>query len=171
MPTLHLVHGFIGAGKTTYSQKLEESTGSIRFSQDEFMLELLGRKPPEYIFQKFYKKVSLIIWTIASKLLLKGIDVILDEGFWNESERAKYNNRAISLGANIILHNVKCDLEICLKRTLNRNIINKNSLIIDKKLFYNLYKTFEPYNKQKEKIKAITIYNTQNNDGKQKEKF
>jgi hypothetical protein len=37
MSTAHLIHGFLGAWKTTFAKKLEAELGAVRFSQDEWM--------------------------------------------------------------------------------------------------------------------------------------
>ena len=34
MATLHLIHGFVGAGKTTFSRTLEAEISAIRFTFD-----------------------------------------------------------------------------------------------------------------------------------------
>ncbi len=35
--TAHLLHGFTGAGKTTFARQLEAETGAVRFCQDEWV--------------------------------------------------------------------------------------------------------------------------------------
>jgi predicted kinase len=34
-PMVYILHGFVGAGKSTYAKKLEKETGAIRFTNDE----------------------------------------------------------------------------------------------------------------------------------------
>jgi len=41
MPTAHLIHGYLGAGKTTFARQLERNIPAIRFSHDEWMVRLL----------------------------------------------------------------------------------------------------------------------------------
>jgi predicted kinase len=40
MPTAHLIHGFLGVGKTTLARQLEQKIPAIRFSHDEWMTRL-----------------------------------------------------------------------------------------------------------------------------------
>ena len=40
MATLHLIHGFVGAGKTPLSKRLETKLNAIRFPPDEWMIAL-----------------------------------------------------------------------------------------------------------------------------------
>ena len=45
MATAHLIHGFLGAGKTTFARELEQNIPAIRFSHDEWMTRLYGDDP------------------------------------------------------------------------------------------------------------------------------
>lgn len=38
-PTLHLIHGYLGAGKTTFARKLEIDTKALRFTLDEWIVQ------------------------------------------------------------------------------------------------------------------------------------
>lgn len=42
MATAHLIHGFLGVGKTTFARQLEERLPAIRFSHDEWMARRYG---------------------------------------------------------------------------------------------------------------------------------
>lgn len=44
-PTVYLICGFIGAGKSTFSKKLEEKTGAVRVTKDEWSIRLIGKNP------------------------------------------------------------------------------------------------------------------------------
>ena len=40
-PIVYLICGFIGAGKTTFSKKLETETGAVRITKDEWSISLI----------------------------------------------------------------------------------------------------------------------------------
>ncbi|GAA2756515.1 putative kinase [Actinopolymorpha rutila] len=42
MPTAHLIHGYIGAGKTTLAKRLERDADAVRFTLDEWLTALYG---------------------------------------------------------------------------------------------------------------------------------
>src|SRR5215211_6653017 len=44
-PIVYLLCGFIGAGKTTFARKLEERTGAVRITKDEWLISLIGNDP------------------------------------------------------------------------------------------------------------------------------
>ena len=48
MSEIHLIHGFIGFGKTTLAKQLEKSLPAIRFTHDEVMLSKYGRNPNDF---------------------------------------------------------------------------------------------------------------------------
>jgi len=37
-PIVYVICGFIGAGKTTFAKKLEEKTGAVRITKDEWSI-------------------------------------------------------------------------------------------------------------------------------------
>jgi predicted kinase len=45
MATVHLICGFLGAGKTTFAKALAEQKSAIRFSIDELYLRLFADGP------------------------------------------------------------------------------------------------------------------------------
>jgi predicted kinase len=57
MPTAHLIHGYLGAGKTTFAMGLESETGAVRFTHDEWMRKLYGEDPPFELFAEYARRV------------------------------------------------------------------------------------------------------------------
>ena len=82
MTTLHLLCGFIGAGKTTFAKSLERDHSAVLFSHDEWVVKLYGRNPPGEHFRTYYHRVEDLIWQLASRFLALGQDVVLDHGYW-----------------------------------------------------------------------------------------
>ena len=82
MATIHLIHGFMGFGKTTLSKKLVKKYNAKHFAIDQVMLERFGRNPKD--FDKAYQECDDYIWQETAKLIQAGQDVILDYGFWEK---------------------------------------------------------------------------------------
>lgn len=80
MPTAHLIHGCIGAGKTTFARRLEEELPAIRISHDEWMAHLCGDDPPVDQFPVFRQQVSTLIDKQWKRCVELGLDVVLDLG-------------------------------------------------------------------------------------------
>ena len=43
-PNVYLICGFIGAGKTTFAKKLEEKTGAVKITKDEWSIRLIEKE-------------------------------------------------------------------------------------------------------------------------------
>ena len=86
-PTVYLICGFIGAGKTTFAKKLEEKTGAVRITKDEWSIRLIGNDPTINGYAEWDTKIIGLSTDIAFQLVEKGIDVIIDHGFGAKEER------------------------------------------------------------------------------------
>ena len=144
-PTLHLIHGYIASGKTTYAKKLEIETSAVRFTLDEWMVNLYGVNPPADQFTQYEDNIKIMIWQMAEQFLKNDISVIVDYGFWKRSDRDDYKNRASNLGVKCKLHILILDDEIALSRLKSRtNEMPDGALFIDETAYYTLKDKFEP---------------------------
>lgn len=80
-PTVHLLCGYKGAGKTTYAKHLEKVLPAVRFSLDEWMLQLY----PDLSFDSvgYASRAEIckdLVWETAKQVLFCDVDVVLD---WN----------------------------------------------------------------------------------------
>ncbi|HBM14792.1 MAG TPA: hypothetical protein DD381_00350 [Lentisphaeria bacterium] len=121
MSKIYLVAGQIGSGKTTFSKELESRTGAFRFSPDEWMLKLCPGEIRNEEFDHYFFICCEIAWKLTKKLSEKGLDIILDFGFWNRELRDKYIQRIIGIGAEYKLYYVYCPEETIRERIKARN--------------------------------------------------
>lgn len=158
-PTINLLCGRIGSGKTTYAKRLEEETGAIRFTHDEWMQRLLGPKPPEDEYRKLWDDVEDEIWSEVRKVIQSGIDVILDFGFWTRSSRDIARERASSAGGQAVLHYIACPRDVAFERTMRRSENpGPESLWIDEAAFEKLDALFEPVGDDEEYVAVETDF-------------
>ncbi len=141
---LHLIHGFVGAGKTTFAKKLEHSLPAVRFTHDEWMSKLYGENPPLEYFEDYYNRVYDLIWVYATRLLELKQDVILDSGFWSRASRDDVRSKAKALGADTKLYFLDTPEAVMLERTRKRNENLRGSLLIDDHAFELFKQRFEP---------------------------
>ena len=155
-PTLHLIHGYIGAGKTSFAKKLEHELNCVRFTSDEWVIALYGDNPPQDKFRDYEDRIKVLIWQVAKRILETGNDVILDLGVWKRSERDKWRAIAKEMSVGFKLYNVTCPLEIAKQRTLQRtHNMPAGALVIDENAFDTLQQYFEPIDPSVEE--CITI--------------
>ncbi len=141
-PTIYLMCGFLGFGKTTKAKELEKEYSAIRFTHDEIMQKRYGRTPDN--FEEKYKKVDEFICKEAEKAILQGKDVIMDYGFWTREQREKYYKWGKDLTPNVIFYAIRCDMDEAKKRVIERTKHNKEELYIDENCFNELSKQYEP---------------------------
>lgn len=147
MSTAHLIHGFVGAGKTTYAVKLEQDLPALQFSIDEWMIALYGQNPPADKFEEYHSRTTSLIWNVAIRALTLGQDVVLDFGFWSRKSRDDARQRLHSIDAETILYCVTCTNETMKTRVLNRTAeMPEHALYIDDSAITAFRKRFEPLN-------------------------
>jgi predicted kinase len=105
---VHLVCGSTGAGKTTYSVRLTDELGGIRFSLDDWMatlfwMDIPTSDEPAWVFERI-DRCQEQIWTMVKGLAARGIPSVLDFGFVRQQDRAAVAKRAASDSLSIKLH-------------------------------------------------------------------
>jgi predicted kinase len=153
MATIHLMHGFIGFGKTTVAKKLAKELPAVRLNNDDWMSHLYGTNPPAEFYDEYYNRIAELRWQLAEQLIHAGVDVIMDNGTWAKAKRAEDVARAKKITNSIVFHVVECSLETARKRCLKRNE-NNGQLFIEENTFDILLSKFEPI-KESEGYKII----------------
>ncbi len=157
MPTAHLIHGYLGVGKTSLACRLERELPAIRFTHDEWMARLYGFDPPAGHFADYAERVSVQIEAVWTRCLALGLDVVLDLNFWTRRGRDAARLRARSLGAAVRLYRVSCPEEIAWLRIAKRNAARgANSLFIARETFKSLRAGFEPLGDDEEREEVFS---------------
>src|SRR3954452_15833998 len=121
-PTVHLLCGLNGAGKTAYARQLAKRTVAVRLSLDEWLLLLhpaLRYDALEY--GPLAERGELLIWDVARPVRVLGHDVILDWNSWSRSRRATWGDRARAAGYDVVLHSIRVPLEVAIVRAERRS--------------------------------------------------
>lgn len=130
MATLHLMVGLPCSGKTTRAKELEAETGAVRLTPDDWHRTLHGQDATHPDHDARHSSIEAIQWDLASTLLSKGVDVILDFGFWSRAERIDFKNRATQLGARSEIHYCDVPMEDLFKRLERRNSGNPEEVTL-----------------------------------------
>lgn len=144
-PTVYLLCGFIGAGKTTFARKLEERTGAVRITKDEWLIRLIGNDPTIDGYEDYDSKICGLSRDVAFQLVEKGIDVIIDEGFWAKEERALLRRSIEEIGAEEVLYYLDTPIETIRERVARRNTSpTRDSFRITREMLDNYLTYWQP---------------------------
>jgi len=156
MVTVHMIHGYLGAGKTTLARKLERELPAIRFTHDEWTARLYGIDPPAERFADYAERVSPQIDAVWPRCVELGLDVVLDLDFWTRQGRDTARSRAQALGAAVRLYRLACPDEIAWQRIASRNAArDTGSLFIARTTFETLKTRFEHLDADEEREEGI----------------
>ena len=157
MPTLHLLHGIVGSGKTMLARRLEQEFRAVRFSPDEWMVALHGTNPPESLFRPQHERIMALIWEHAGRVLRAGSDVVLEGGFWTRASRDEARRRAKEIGVSWRLYALHCPVEEARRRVLARTTaLPPGALEITGPTFDHLLRQVEPLGEDEDHIVVET---------------
>lgn len=122
-PTLVLICGLPGAGKTTLSRQLAKSISATLLNPDE---EMVNRKL-DLLDETARAIVEADQWERAQELLKDGKSVIMDNGFWARKERDNLRLEARRLGVGVKLHYLDVPIDELWKRIELRNKTPENN--------------------------------------------
>lgn len=120
-PTLFLICGLPGAGKTTLAKNIERERNALRLTPDEWIAQLLSPDWDRDELDRLRSPVEELQWEMAARALTLGIDVVLDWGLWGRQERDDLRARAAALGAHAEICFVDVPREVLLARLQARN--------------------------------------------------
>lgn len=152
-PTVYVLCGFIGAGKTTFARKLEETTGAVRITKDEWLIRLIGNDPTIDGYEDYDHRICELLRDVAFQLAEKGIDVIIDEGVWEREQRDELRRRIEQVGAQAVLYFLDTPIETIRERVARRNVNpTKDSFKISGDLLDGYLKYWQPPGEDEEYV-------------------
>jgi predicted kinase len=123
--TVHLISGLPCSGKTTYSRALQVDLNAVLFILDRWLITAFERYAiadvgyPEHVRRVLACRT--LIWDDAAEFLKRGVDVILDDGFFYREHRMRVAEQARRLGAAVRIHHLDAPLDVLESRLADRN--------------------------------------------------
>jgi hypothetical protein len=146
--TVHLISGLPCSGKTTYSQRLQAQERCALFSLDRWLITTFDRYSiseighPEHVRRVLAMRA--LIWEASAELLSRGVDVILDDGFFFREHRMKVAAAAAELGARATIHHLDVPLDDLRARLVHRNAhLPQFNFVIDPALLESFLAMYE----------------------------
>lgn len=125
MATLHLMSGLPCSGKTTYARALKADLNCVLFTLDRWLITGFGKYQiadvghPEHVRRVLACRE--LIWDSASEFLTRGVDVVLDDGFFFRENRMQMIGQARAVGAATKIHYLSVPLPELQTRLASRN--------------------------------------------------
>jgi len=118
---LYIIQGFIGAGKTTFSEKLAAETGAVHLNPDQYCEDHFTPEELENNWDDCFSEAVTACWEIASEHLLKGEDVIFDMGFWTKESRDYARQKTKETEAELVHYYLDTPDDVLLERLKARD--------------------------------------------------
>ncbi len=133
------------SGKTTLARQIEQERSALRLTPDEWIARLFGPDPSTETLDAARDPVEVALWDLAARVLVLGVNVVLDFGFWSRGEREEFRARAARLGARSELHFLDVPEKVLLARLAVRNAQRPpGTFRIDEARLRLWYRLFEP---------------------------
>lgn len=147
---IHLLFGPLGAGKSTLARQLADQHRGVRFSIDDWMLELYGPDRPQpmdlpWVLARV-QRCERRIWAVAADVVRRGGTAILDLGCLQATDRTRFNALAAAQGLLLQPHFVTAPLALRRQRVMQRNRERGEtfSFEVSPAIFDFMEKRFEP---------------------------
>ena len=149
-PSLHLVFGPVGAGKSTYARARAAREAGVRISLDDWMHELFA--PDMVTLLDFgwimarVRRCEQRIRATALDVLRTGTPVVLDLGSMQAADRATLRDWAAAQGHRVQDHFVHAPAEVRAQRVRTRNATRGEtfSFEVTPMMFAFMEQRFEP---------------------------
>ena len=122
-PTVYLLCGLPGSGKSTFAKE-QEAKGLVRLTLDEELFKRFGREFPNEKYSEYETKTKTELKDVLKENVTNSKSVILDYGFWKKAEREEYKQLIETIGAQWKLLYFKIPTTILKERLQIRNQVD-----------------------------------------------
>ena len=127
----------------------------MRITKDEWSIRFIGNDPTIDGYAEWDRKIIDLSRDVAFQLAEKGIDVIIDEGFWAKEQRDELRRKIDAIGAKAVMYYVETPIETIRDRVVERNNnLTKDSFQISRELLDSYLQYWQPPGKDEDYILA-----------------
>lgn len=126
MPSIHLIEGPVGAGKSTFATELARKVSGVHVPMDEWFARLFSPDRPSTDFVSWYvehkRRLLTLIWDHAVALIRSGTPAILELGLIRRDDRSQFYGRVDKLGIDLLVYVLDLPRELRRERVRRRNV-------------------------------------------------
>jgi predicted kinase len=154
-PTVYMMLGIPGSGKTTFSKQLQAELGLPRFAIDEEYARLGGDHHNHRWNEELAERADALIRQQTKKLVSDGQSVILDLCPWIKARRDEYRHFIEGIGANCHIYYFEVEKEELLRRLKKRNQSGEDYHIVSAEMLDDFIANFDtPVNEEVERVRS-----------------
>jgi len=164
-PTLILVSGLMGTGKSTLAHRLGQLPGFLLLRSDLLRKKSAGIPPNQQVFNAFgeglyaparNEEVYRLLLEKARKGLNEGHSVVVDASFASRAQRRNFVQAARALGKPVLLLALKCSDKTALRRLAQRREEGGDPSDGRRELFARQIEIFDPIYKDERALQVDT---------------
>ncbi|WP_245806829.1 AAA family ATPase [Krasilnikoviella flava] len=141
MPTLVLMCGPAGAGKSTHARRYADADRALA-SVDELAWEA-GHAAAHPLPEDAARRVATALRSRVEGLLTDGRDVVVDSSFWSRASRDEYRALGRAHGANTLVVYVETPREVALARVAARTAAHPHDVVLAPEVATSYHDGFE----------------------------
>lgn len=153
--TVYLICGFLGAGKSTYAEKLARDIGAVHLNPDVVCVQKFSPQEYENNWDWCFAQTMDCLWREIATYVKQKRDVVFDVGFWSKSSRSEAVARVREIGGKPLIYYIYAPDDVLKQRLKKRTgKIAEHNLLC----FEEIKKSFEEPS-QDETFVTIKNYN------------
>ncbi len=121
-PTLHIICGLPGSGKSTLGRKLEKELPGFRFCPDEWIKAIFTENNWQFGSEEYQEQIEALQLNLAKRLLQVNVNVIMELSTVDKDTRNRIRIEAQKVGARVKLHFLELPVEELKRRIIQRNL-------------------------------------------------
>ena len=156
--TLYFLCGKMGAGKSTYSEKLAAENNAVLISEDDWLAQLFPNQIRTFDdYRQYAARLKPLVFAHVVNVLKAGTDAVLDFPANTVKQRKWFVELAEAAGANAQLIYLEASDELCLQQIAKRRIEQPQRAEFDNEAMFQEVNKFFQEPEARERLNVALI--------------